>query len=294
LADRFSHCLLCCDGLPNQWAQKMRHLIIPACLCLATWSSQTGHELALPVENSTGITVGQVPGEPMLDSPLSYEHVELSTASLRLLLKPIIPRSREEICDTLANAVRSNNLPAPFFIRLLYQESSFRLGVISSAGALGIAQFMPETATDRGLDNPFDALQAIPASARLLRDLYVKFGNLGLAAAAYNAGPKRIQDWLAKRASLPQETQNYVKTVTGWPAKTWATAQAGSLGLKLPQDAPCQDMADLVGWNRSDYIPLPALKPRTKAPLDHVTVAQQPDEIGPRPAAPGFRSRTPE
>ena len=60
---------------------------------------------------------------------------------------------------------------------------------------------MPETAAERGLDNPFDPLQAIPESARLLRDLSKKFGNLGLAAAAYNAGPKRVEDWLAKKAS---------------------------------------------------------------------------------------------
>jgi transglycosylase-like protein with SLT domain len=157
-------------------------------------------------------------------------------------------------------------LPATFFIRLLYQESSFKLGVVSSAGALGIAQFMPETAADRGVDNPLDALQAIPASAELLRDLYLKFGNLGLAAAAYNAEPKRIQDWLAKRASLPPETQKYVKIVTGWPAETWAAGEAGSLGLKLPQDAPCQDVADLLPSNRSDKSSLPAGERRPKTP----------------------------
>ena len=232
----------------------MRHLIIPACLCLATWSSQIGHELGLPVESTTGIGTTELSA------------AEQSLAPLPPILKPIIPRSREEICDTLADSARSNNLPANFFIRLLYQESSFKLGVISSAGALGIAQFMPETAADRGVDNPFDALQAIPASAQLLRDLYLKFGNLGLAAAAYNAGPKRVQDWLAKRASLPQETQNYVKTVTGWPAETWAAGQAGSLGLKLPQDAPCQNVADLVPSNSLDNGPLPALERGAKSP----------------------------
>ena len=93
-----------------------------------------------------------------------YEPVVLPLSPLRPLLKPVVYRSREEICDALARATRSNDLPAHFFIRLLYQESNFRLAAISSAGALGIAQFMPETASDRGLDNPFDALQAIPAS----------------------------------------------------------------------------------------------------------------------------------
>jgi Transglycosylase SLT domain len=227
----------------------MRHLIIPACLCLAAWSSPTGPEPKLSLQNQ--ISIGPV-STCCREVTLSYEQrLELPLARLHPLVKPIIPRSRQEICETLADAARQNDLPAPFLIRLLYQESSFRLGAISSAGALGIAQFMPETATDRRLDNPFDAVQAIPASARLLHDLYLKFGNLGLAAAAYNAGPKRIQDWLAKRGSLPPETQNYVKTVTGWPAETWATAQAGSPGLKLPQDAPCHEVGGLFAWSGS-------------------------------------------
>src|SRR5690242_7314760 len=132
----------------------------------------------------------------------NYEPVVLPLSPLYPLLKPVVYRSREEICDTLARAANNNDLPVHFFIRLLYQESSFRPAAISTAGAFGIAQFMPETATDRRLDNPFDPAQAIPASARLLRDLYRKFGNLGLAAAAYNAGPRRIADWQANKGPL--------------------------------------------------------------------------------------------
>lgn len=207
-----------------------------------------------------------------------YEPVVLPLAPLRPLLKPIVYRSREEICDLLATATRSNDLPAHFFIRLLYQESNFRLGAISSAGALGIAQFTAETATDRGLDNPFDPAQAIPASARLLRDLYQKFGNLGLAAAAYNAGPRRISDWLANKGPLPQETQDYVKIITGWPPETWTVAQAGSPALKLPRAAPCQELVGLLAWNGPDEIPLPLRNPRAPDVADHPTVEAQSTE----------------
>jgi uncharacterized membrane protein YeaQ/YmgE (transglycosylase-associated protein family) len=224
-------------------------------------------------------TIGLSPGKPAdnasADLAPGYEPVVLPLAALRPLLKPVIYRSREEICDALAKATRSNDLPAHFFIRLLYQESNFRLAAISSAGALGIAQFMPETATDRGLDNPFDALQAIPASARLLRELYEKFGNLGLAAAAYNAGPRRITDWLANKGQLPQETQDYVKIITGWPAETWTVAQAGSPALKLPRAAPCQEAAGLLAWNGPDEIPLPRPNPRTPDSADHGPAGQQ-------------------
>ena len=173
------------------------------------------------------------------------------------IVKPIIPRSRAEICDSLTAAAQSNNLPVPFFIRLLFQESGFRPGVVSRAGAEGIAQFMPETSASRGLDNPYDPVQAIAASARLLRDLAQQFGNFGLAAAAYNTGPRRVQDWLAKKGKLPQETQGYVRTITGRPAELWTVAEAGSPAVKLQRHAPCQEAAGLLAWNGPERIPLP-------------------------------------
>ena len=78
---------------------------------------------------------------------------------------------------------------------------------MSRAGAQGVAQFMPATARWRGLADPFDPVEAIAKSAKLLRDLRRDFGNLGLAAAAYNAGPARVRDWLAGRRGLPRETR---------------------------------------------------------------------------------------
>jgi hypothetical protein len=122
---------------------------------------------------------------------------------------------------------------------------------VSSAGAEGIAQFMPETSASEGLHNPFDPAEAIPASARFLHKLIGQFGNLGLAAAAYNAGPKRIQDWLAKKGHLPQETQGYVKTVTGRPAETWRVASADGTAQTVPNEAPC-----------AEFVPPPTPAPR--------------------------------
>src|SRR5205814_6611619 len=66
-------------------------------------------------------------------------------------------------------------------------------GAVSPKGAEGIAQFMPGTAAERGLANPFDPEQAIPHAARFLAELKRRFGNLGMAAAAYNAGPARVR-----------------------------------------------------------------------------------------------------
>jgi hypothetical protein len=188
--------------------------------------------------------------------------------------KPVVHRSAREVCDTLADAAQRNGLPVPFFIRLLFQESRFKPGAVSRTGAQGIAQFMPSTADAVGLDNPFDPLEAIPASARLLRDLFERFGNLGLAAAAYNAGPKRIDDWLARKSSLPKETQGYVKTITGRPPEGWKTASAGTPAVKLPQRAPCQQEAGLLAYDGPDRIPVPEPAPQREARLAHARAAE--------------------
>src|SRR5262245_34381328 len=103
------------------------------------------------------------------------------------------------ICNALAAAAQENDLPIDFFTRLIWQESRFEPTAVSRAGAQGVAQFMPATASWRGLSDPFDPLEAIAKSAELLRDLGREFGNLGLAAAAYNAGSGRVRDWLAGR-----------------------------------------------------------------------------------------------
>jgi len=139
--------------------------------------------------------------------------------------QPRGPRpSVDEICRTLAQAAADNELPEEFFTRLIGQESRFDPAAISSAGAQGIAQFMPQTAAMRGLANAFEPLEALRESASYLRELRTTFrGNLGLAAAAYNAGPGQVEAWLAGRRSLPFETQAYVRIVTGYPAEAWSS-----------------------------------------------------------------------
>jgi Transglycosylase SLT domain len=123
----------------------------------------------------------------------------------------------------------AHSLPVEYFLRLITQESGFNPNSVSPAGAQGIAQFMPATASDRGLKDPFDPTEALPKSAELLNELREHFGNLGLAAAAYNAGPERVRRWLAGEARLPQETLNYVRIVTGREAADWAGSNAGAL-----------------------------------------------------------------
>ena len=134
-----------------------------------------------------------------------------------------------KICRNIESAASENALPVKFFTRLIYQESNFDPNAISSTGAEGIAQFMPTTAASRGLGNPFDVLRALHESASYLRELRNTFGNLGLAAAAYNAGPWRVSRWLAHKATLPQETMDYVQIITGHSVAEWAAPNAGKL-----------------------------------------------------------------
>jgi hypothetical protein len=141
--------------------------------------------------------------------------------------------TREAICLMIESAAKANDLPLEFFARVIWQESRFQtdaVGPVTRSGhrAQGIAQFMPGTASERRLLDPFDPVQALPKSAEFLSELRRQFGNLGLAAAAYNAGPRRVQDWLAHTGPMPQETRNYVMAITGTPVDDWATASKNS------------------------------------------------------------------
>jgi hypothetical protein len=133
------------------------------------------------------------------------------------------------------DAATSHTLPVGYFLRLIRQESGFNPNSVSPAGAQGIAQFMPGTAFDRGLRDPFDPAEALPKSAELLNELRDHFGNLGLAAAAYNAGVERVHKWLAGKGQLPQETIDYVRVITGHDAIEWA--KSNDLALTLGADA---------------------------------------------------------
>ncbi len=139
----------------------------------------------------------------------------------------------QALCRLIDESAKARSLPVPFLTRLIWRESSFRVGVVSPAGAQGIAQFMPGTARERGLLDPFDPEQAIPHAAHLLADLKAQFGNLGLAAAAYNGGAARVSKWLAGDGGLPAETRAYVAAITGVPADDWRTGPAK--GIEYPE-----------------------------------------------------------
>jgi hypothetical protein len=146
----------------------------------------------------------------------------------------------EAMCLMIESAAKASNLPLEFFARVIWEESRFKpdaVGPPTRGGrrAEGIAQFMPGTARERRLLDPFDPVQALPKAAELLDELRNRFGNLGLAAAAYNAGPQRVQDWLAGTGPMPLETRDYVEDITGKTVEEWAHAgRGGTLSGRKP------------------------------------------------------------
>ena len=178
----------------------------------------------------------------------------------------------EAVCDTLAAAAEANGLPTGFFARLIWQESKFKQRVVSPAGAQGVAQFMPAVAAERGLSNPFDPIEALPESAAFLKQHVEYFGNLGLAAAAYNGGARRVTDWLARRGKLPEETRNYVKIITGHEPEKWLNGKEVELAVNLPRNAPCDGVADLSRGASATMVAAPLEAPMARL-LENARIA---------------------
>ncbi|GAA0254486.1 hypothetical protein LNAOJCKE_3388 [Methylorubrum aminovorans] len=150
---------------------------------------------------------------------------EPQSAGMIAIVEKIAPGAPVSAIATLiAQAATSTGVPSDFLLRLLKRESGLNPMAVSPKGALGIAQFMPATAAERGLADPFDPVQAIPKAAELLRDLRQRYGNWALAAAAYNAGPGRVDAWLVGRLELPKETVDYVANITGVNTASWPSA----------------------------------------------------------------------
>ena len=199
----------------------LRSLLLVACLLMLVFAAN-GEE-----------TDGAVPPDPAAGAAAAKEDETPKT-----------------ICALIEGAAEAHEIPVDFLTRLIWKESSFRSAAVSPKGAQGIAQFMPGTAALRQLSDPFDPEEAIPAAASYLRALSARFGNLGLAAAAYNAGEQRVYDWLAGRGGLPWETQDYVLAVTGRVVEEWTHADPNVIGggviSKRKPTAGCLELAALL------------------------------------------------
>ncbi|WEX75854.1 lytic transglycosylase domain-containing protein [Sinorhizobium numidicum] len=206
------------------WDGRMGHLVravaaaLSICACLAA-------AIPRPVEART-------------DAPVVPRKCLYSGFSAANPLVPLcITRENfaQDVCRIIEHYAATNDLPAPFFARLIWRESLFQPDAISPKGAEGIAQFMPGTAKLRGLANSFDAVAALGKSAEYLSELNLRYGNLGFAAAAYNAGEAGLERFL-ETDWIPYETRDYVRAITAHPVEDWRDNPPKSLDLALDKN----------------------------------------------------------
>lgn len=124
---------------------------------------------------------------------------------------------------------QQQGVPVDLFLRLVNQESGFQPNVTSPAGAHGLAQLMPGTASDLGVDIN-DPVQNLTGGAMYLRRQLDRFGTPELALAAYNAGPGNVQ----KYGGIPpfEETQNYVRSILGGAPVQVSTSGGPSMPMQ--------------------------------------------------------------
>ena len=160
----------------------------------------------------------------MIDAPYTGTVVQqqsVATAGPIVAIRRIVPSPTPDAvmgavtvpgqyAATVEAAAAQNGIPASLLAGLISQESGFNPNAVSSAGAEGIAQFMPGTAAGMGI-NPFDPVQAINAAAKLIGTYASQFGSYANALAAYNAGPAAV----VRYGGVPPypETQAYVPAV---------------------------------------------------------------------------------
>jgi len=119
---------------------------------------------------------------------------------------------RRVIEDAIDLAAQRHNMPRDLIAGVIRAESNFNPDAVSTAGARGLMQLMPETARELGVENSFDIRENIDAGTRYLKKMLQLFGdNLEKALSAYNAGPGTVQRFNGR---VPyDETRQYVARV---------------------------------------------------------------------------------
>ena len=114
--------------------------------------------------------------------------------------------------DLITEASKKHGVSFSLLKALIKIESDFNPRAISSAGAIGLMQIMPENIRALNIKDPFDPLENIMGGARYLKHLITRFdGKLPMALAAYNAGPNVVDRY--KRIPPFKETEDFVEKV---------------------------------------------------------------------------------
>jgi hypothetical protein len=167
--------------------------------------------------------------------------------------------------ETMQEASKQYNVPYNILFNNLKQESQFDPNAVSKTGARGIAQFMPKTAKDMGLEDPHDPIKSIFASAKYLRQLHNQFGDWKLAVAGYNAGPDAVTKAGNKIPNI-SETINHVDKV--FPDGMSPHMQEG-FGA-TPSGSTQQPQAALTGMNQDQMRAVNDAMPETSRSIQTI------------------------
>jgi soluble lytic murein transglycosylase-like protein len=183
-------------------------------MSLATIGTRLG-ELQTMVAQMNAPTTPAPAAAPAAATANSSFAGALAAAQTSPSTAPVSGTGASSAFDAQINAAAASNGIDPALLKgLVSQESGFNPNAQSGAGAVGLTQLMPGTASSLGVTNPLDPAQSLQGGAKYLREQLDRFGgDETLALAAYNAGPGAVQ----KYGGVPPyaETQNYVKSVMG-------------------------------------------------------------------------------
>ena len=179
-----------------------------------------------------------------------------------------MPTAYEGLVDSTS---QQYDMPPAILPSVIKRESNWNPGAISKAGAIGIAQFMPQTAAGMGID-PTDPNQAIPAAGAYLKQLHDQFGSWKAALAAYNWGEGNLTRYGI--GAIPPETQKYVDAILGKAASGVEEPKGPGAAIQRAKDMLKLQQQGAVSRGTTDL----ANKLTSVANSDKVASTQQPDD----------------
>lgn len=202
----------CARIFANALGRARRPILGLALLLGGTAASASAGVFEIVERNGTAVTVPatriEVPCDPSCAPPERALSEVIPERAMTRMEAPGVPQAWS---SALIGAAAKARISPDLLAALVHQESGWRAGARSGKGAIGLAQLMPATARQLGVD-PLDPASNLLGGARYLRDMLDRFdGDIALALAAYNAGPVRVSRAHAVPA-IP-ETQIYVNRV---------------------------------------------------------------------------------
>lgn len=165
-------------------------------------------------------------GEDLNSLPLEYNNLETLTSIKEAAYKSTnkIKENTSQKMSLINSAVekysKEFNVDSNLIHAIIKQESDYNPLCVSSAGAMGLMQLMPENCVEDGVKDPFDIEDNIRGGIKQLKGYLDKYKNIELSLMAYNAGSGTVRrrgvSSLQDIYKMPKETQNYVKKVMNY------------------------------------------------------------------------------